>query len=105
MKTAIIALAVLSLGACATSATTSVHQIAEKSDISAMELYAAIGTAIDAYEATLAVTPAQKARAEAIRVKAWDDLSALNSVYLLGQTVDLTTLLADHAAAVALSAK
>ena len=72
--------------------TLNVKQIAEKSDTDASLAYAAVATAVNAYEAKPGVTAAQTASAEGLKLKAWEALMIERQAYAAGQTIDLTAL-------------
>jgi hypothetical protein len=86
----------LLLGACNTSQIQTGHQVAEKADTEALNLYAAIGLAVNTWEAS---KPTDTTRAEQLRSKAWSDLTVANTLYNAGQAVDLTPLTLDLNAA------
>ena len=95
----ITALCAACLAACSTAA---VKRDAERADTDASLAYAAIATSINAYEARTGVTPAQVAGAEALKLKAWEALTAERQTYALAGTADLTALTALAAQAEAL---
>ncbi len=82
------ALCGLLLASCASTATT-VSQAAERADITASTLYAAVADAANAYELTAG---ADVAKAEALKLRAWKLLQDERAAYAAGQTFDLTAL-------------
>jgi hypothetical protein len=101
MKKIAALVACLSLGACTTAQVTTAAQDNEKVDTAALALYAATAGVLNGLEALPNVTPAQTASYEAIRSKAWLDLSVVNAAYNAGQVISLAALQADNAAATA----
>ena len=96
MRIALIAVLGLSLAACTTAQVTTAHQAAEKADVEAINLYAAVGLAVNAWETA---KPADATKAEQVRSKAWSDLVVVNTAYKAGAAVDLSALTADLSAA------
>lgn len=92
----LIGAAALILAACNGTTGTTISQAEEKADTEALSLYAAVGTALNVYETA---NPSQTTAAEKLRGQAWSDLMIVNAAYQAGQTIDLTKLQADLAAA------
>jgi hypothetical protein len=74
-------------------------QLAEKADTDASLAYAAVASSVNAYEG---VAGADAAKAEALKLKAWEALMIERQAYAAGQAVDLTALTALVAQAQAL---
>lgn len=91
-KIALIAALGLSLAACTTAQVTTAHQAAEKADVEAINLYASVGLAVNAWETA---KPSDTTKAEQIRSKAWSDLVVVNNAYKVGAAIDLSALTND----------
>lgn len=91
-----LALAALVAG-CASNSVQSFAMIQEKAETECENLYTALATSINAYEALPSTTLAEKTKAEAVKVKAWNDLLAARAAYAAGQVVDASLLVADQA--------
>lgn len=89
MKPILALCAVISLSACATPSAVTVHQIAEKGDTAASDLYVAIASSINAYEM---IAISNVAPGEALKWKAWNALTAERDAYAKFGTVDLAAL-------------
>lgn len=97
IRKSLFLVACLSLAACATSQMTTAAQTAEKSLIEANNLYVAIATTLNAYEALPTASASSKTAANAVEVKAYSDLLIARQAYAAGQVIDLSILAADQA--------
>lgn len=88
--------AVALLNGCNTSQVLTAHQTAERADTEALNLYAAVGLAVNTWEQA---KPGDTTRAEQLRSKAWSDLTIANTLYQAGQAIDLSALTTDLNAA------
>lgn len=92
MRIALIAALGLCVAACTSAQVTTTHQAAEKVDVEAINLFAAVGSAVNVWEVA---KPTDMAKAEKIRSQAWNDLVVANTAYNVGASVDLTALTND----------
>ncbi len=79
------------LASCATATSTTIAQGMEKADTDAATAYATIASLANAAEVA---HPSGIANDEAIKVKAWNIFVAEHKAYQLGQTFDISGLLA-----------
>jgi uncharacterized low-complexity protein len=77
----------LALAGCASIATD-----AERVDTTALQIYATIGSNLDAFETGKCGSKTCDATAEAYRLKAWNALAAEHEAYKSGVVGDLTAL-------------
>lgn len=79
------------MAACASTTATTISQGMEKVDTDAALAYAAVATSVNAAETA---RPAGMVADEALKLKAWNLFAAEHKAYLLGQSVDISALLA-----------
>lgn len=97
LATAGVALLLLA-GGCANGVQTA-SQTSEKALIEANDLYVAIASTSNAYEALPVATADQKAKLESVKRQAYSDLLIARAAYSAGQIVSVAALLADQALA------
>lgn len=98
----------LPLAACQTTGVSTVAQDAEKADTWASLAYGTVGTGLNAYEAAALFAPGPVAKAEAIKLQAWNDYVIVHTAYRVSQPITaamLAALTADASAASALTGK
>lgn len=96
MRALLVGLAALALVGCTPLQVQTAHQVTEKADTEALNLYAAISLAVNTWEVA---KPADTPKAEQLRSKAWADLTVANAAYNAGQAIDLSALTTDLNAA------